>query len=184
MARKKNEGGVEQVVSSKVLVALVKESARIKSEGAELRGGYGSSVKSAKKSGLDARALKVIETADTIGRNRGIAARDAFLRNITLYADKMIEERAWESFVGDLADQAAAAAEAAANANQADQPVPADDEQPEEDLRSHAQKEAERARIEQEAAAADVVASNVTKLRGGLKKKRVEGDASGSYAIG
>jgi hypothetical protein len=176
MAKKSkyHSSGVEAVINSKVLVGLVKAAARVKSEAAEIRGGYGASVKSAKENGLDVRALKVIEVADAIGRNRGVAARDAFLRNITLYADKMVEEKHWESFVGDLAEQAEAATKAnvevievdgPANANQPDnEPVPATDEQPEEAAPA----------VDP---VAEVVASNVTKLRRGIKTKAAAAEA-------
>jgi hypothetical protein len=64
------------------------------------------------------------------------------------------------------------------------QPIPADDEQSEDDqdLRSTAQKEAEAARLAQEAEVEKAVADNVTKLRRGIKPTAAEGDANGTYS--
>ena len=159
---------VEKVVNANILVQLVKSKAENKATIGDLNGQLSGQIKHhVELSGLDRAAFAFICNLNTMKGD----ARERALRSVSLYADMMVEKKVWETHVGDLADQAAAAE--AANKNEPASPAPTDDEQPEEDLRSDMQKRMEADRLAQEAAAASeavIKAENASKIRRGISK--------------
>lgn len=177
MARKDKAQATVQAINANVLVQLVKSKSDNKVKIGEINGELGGRIRHHKElSGLDPIAYGVICKLD----NKSEQDRAAILGNIQLYADMMIEKGRWQKHLGDLAEQAAAAAEA--NSNQPDnEPVPATDEQqddprPESLKRRHAEIEAEQ-KAAAEPPAETVATSNVTKLRRGIKKLETPAEA-------